>query len=216
MSRKRTRAHAGAVTTVAELVRLDDPNHRDHPILRAAGELWVSRSLLDCNVIVDDGREFQAHRLILAAASDYFRALFSSDFADSSSTKHELHEMESPIFDHVLHFIYNGHIQVPCEHLRLVLEAASRLQCIGLVAATATALGQRLTPLTCIQTWRLAEQYTLPDLEATAKAFVLENFTQATSENAFCELPRELLVQLLASDDLNAHESFVLGLSPSS
>lgn len=55
---------------------------------------------------VVEGRSFPGHKYILAAGSDYFRALFFNGMRESTSSEILLHDLQASAFEHVLRFMY--------------------------------------------------------------------------------------------------------------
>ena len=65
-------------------------------------EFWKAGKFCDVDVFVG-ARTFRAHRIVLAAASAYFRTVFSRDGAQTIDL-----QADPEIFDHVLELIYCG------------------------------------------------------------------------------------------------------------
>lgn len=138
--RKRTRVAAETSTTsivsgaVQAMIVLRDPNG-SHPTLAALAVLREEDSLCDVELIVSDEeseRSFRAHRNVLAATSDYFRALLQGDrFADSASPKLTISEMSPSCLEAALDFMYSGVANVCETQLVRMLGVAARLQVHG-------------------------------------------------------------------------------------
>ena len=58
--------------------------------------------------LVVDGQRFRAHRVILAARSDYFRALLYGGMKESQLSEIELKDTSLAAFKHLLRYIYTG------------------------------------------------------------------------------------------------------------
>ena len=76
------------------------------------------------------GTTFHAHKNILAASSDYFKAMFLSRFKESTMCEIEVHlPQESHAFENLLEFIYTGKMRtVTPDTVCAVLDAACYLQ----------------------------------------------------------------------------------------
>ena len=61
------------------------------------------------------GREFPAHKLILAARSQYFAAMFKHPTKEQSTNQVKIDDIEPEVFDQLLRFIYTG--RVPLDKL---------------------------------------------------------------------------------------------------
>ena len=198
----------GSGSSSAPKINLRDPNKSgDDPQYRAMAELWRAGELCDFTVKVESST-YACHKLVLASASSYFRALLPGDrYADSHD--HELNDMQSAVFDRLLTFVYDGECSVADDMLPALLEAASRLQVDSLQAVAAEALMHGLSAANCIDTWVFAERAGLADLEAAAKVHTVAHFEAAVATEAFSTLSREMLEVLLASDDMPAKEEVV-------
>lgn len=58
-------------------------------------EIRRLEQLCDVTIMVDDGGEFAAHRLVLAASSAYFRAMFTNDMVESRSPSVRIQGIDS-------------------------------------------------------------------------------------------------------------------------
>ena len=87
-----------------------------------------------CDVIlcVED-REFPVHRIILAACSDYFEAMFTSGMSESANEqkKIEIKGLSADTMDILLDFIYTEKVKVSVENVQALLPAACLLQLNG-------------------------------------------------------------------------------------
>jgi len=203
-ARKRARAEEAPVQTAT----LTDPDEH-HPTFRQLATLWRAGQLCDVTFTVE-GRSFSAHKLVLAAASAYVRALVDGPrFADSSSDTLTLDEMPAAAFELLLEWIYSGSCNAPLNLLQPLLLAAGRLQMPALEMAAAKALAERLDATNCSDLWAFAERAALVDLAAAAKAFALNHFQEIAGDAAFLSLPRAQLEVLLSSDDIALKEELV-------
>ena len=173
--------------------------------------LWRSGTFTDVEITVA-GSTFSAHRLVLAAHSDFMHALFSGPYRDSGMT--ELHDMDAVIFDSVVGWMYEGDTVVPEASLPLLLEAATRLQVLPLVDHAARALRERLDGSTALATYLLAEKLTLPALERDAHRAALRDFRAASLTPAFLDLSLAQLEALLKEERLTVSSRATHGALP--
>lgn len=75
------------------------------------GSLYLSDDYFDVTLIVA-GQRFNGHKLILAARSQYFRALLYGGLRESEQTEIELKETTLPAFKELLKYIYTGHLSL--------------------------------------------------------------------------------------------------------
>ena len=96
----------------------------------------MSRSLLALRdehsfsdvVVVVDGKEFYCHRIILAAASDFFKAALKSDMVEGQQKRITLQDMSVDTFSTLLTWMYSGKNALTEENIFDVWEAADMLQ----------------------------------------------------------------------------------------
>ncbi|KAL1520551.1 hypothetical protein AB1Y20_022127 [Prymnesium parvum] len=178
-----------------------------HALPPAFVEMWRTRSLCDLVIVAADQHSFHAHRVVLAAGSDYMAALVGQDrFADSSSAVLHLSDVCAQTLSYTLDFIYQGHCEVPEETSTLcaLLQTAMRLQVRLLVDVVVAELCSRLQPDNCLELWRLAEAYARPGLAAAARDVAARNFSHAVqSDEALRRVSEEQMAELLALDRIS-------------
>ncbi|GCB71118.1 hypothetical protein scyTo_0005845 [Scyliorhinus torazame] len=78
------------------------------------------------------GREFRAHRSVLAAATEYFEPLLGGNFEESRSERVEMRKWSTEpgpdpdTVEAVIQYMYTGNIQVSTGTVHEVLELADR------------------------------------------------------------------------------------------
>ena len=82
-----------------------------------------------CDVIVqcDDGTEFPAHRVILAAMSEYFHTSFCGSFMDSNAKVYHLSGVDAKSMAYLLDYFYTGNIKMSTTNIAEILHAADFL-----------------------------------------------------------------------------------------
>lgn len=75
------------------------------------GALYLSDDYSDVTLIVS-GQRFNGHKVILAARSEYFRALLYGGLKESMQNEIELKEPTLPAFKGLLKYIYTGHMSL--------------------------------------------------------------------------------------------------------
>lgn len=101
---------------------LNSSHHVDHSVLlKSLAQLWEQKELCDCVLVSADQRHFHAHRLVLTAASHYFKVLFlgSGQQMQNSGTKDDcglytihLDQVDSHSLNLVMQAIYQQDFQV--------------------------------------------------------------------------------------------------------
>lgn len=83
------------------------------------------------DVIVEVGDEtFHAHKVILAAASPYFKAMFTGGLREADMNRVKLQGLSPTAMARLIHFMYTGRIRVTENTVCQLLPAATMLQVI--------------------------------------------------------------------------------------
>ena len=107
--------------------------HQQVSILRKCDDLRKRGLLCDITLIVEDVR-FEAHKVLLAASSDYFSSMFTAQEPMGRST-HTLAGVVAETFASVLDFIYGARVSVEQSSAEQLLELARLLGMTDLVHA---------------------------------------------------------------------------------
>ncbi|GFS21438.1 kelch-like protein 40 [Elysia marginata] len=107
-------------------------------------------SLSDVKVAVGN-KEFDCHRLLLAAASEFFAAAFRSDMKESREGKITLENVDEEVFSTLLTCLYSGKYVLTDENLFDIWGAADMLQISFLILQCEELFSERLSPQNCVQ-----------------------------------------------------------------
>ncbi|KAB5518418.1 hypothetical protein PHYPO_G00165640 [Pangasianodon hypophthalmus] len=169
--------------------------------LQAIRQLWEER--VGCDVELEaEGRIFHAHRVILSASSDYFRAMFSSGMKETHQTSVSLLLMGAPELEALLHCCYSGDLFLDWGCIFELTSTALQFQFQPALSLCLNYLEQQMDAHSCLDVAAFAEAYMLSDLHETAEDFVLMHFQEVMATPKFLELPAEKLVDLLRRDGL--------------
>ena len=180
--------------------------------LDGLAELWRGQNLCDVKIRVDTGETFDAHKVVLACNSDFFKALFTSGMRDGHSSVVAVCEVSAETLADVLTFMYERQFRAKPSTLAAVMRAASRLEIKSLLEVSADFLLSTLTPETCVASWNVADSIARPELEqlrVKCCEYALTHFDTVSALPSFGSLPRAQLASLLASDELVAKEEVV-------
>ncbi|XP_061492359.1 kelch-like protein 6 isoform X4 [Rhineura floridana] len=163
--------------------------------------LRLENSLTDVTLCVGS-MKFSCHRVVLAAASNYFRAMFCNDLKEKYEEKIVIKGVDAETMQILLDYTYTSKVLITKENVQKVLEAASLFQFLRMVEACSNFLNEALHPENCVGILRLADAHSLDKLKQQAKSYIIQNFSQVLNYDEFLELPVDVLYSMLKSDDL--------------
>uniref|UniRef100_F7EDI1 BTB domain-containing protein n=1 Tax=Monodelphis domestica TaxID=13616 RepID=F7EDI1_MONDO len=167
--------------------------------------LRLENSLTDVILCVDI-QEFSCHRAVLAAASNYFRAMFCNDLKEKYEKKIIIKGVDAETMNILLDYTYTSKALITKQNVQRVLEAASLFQFPRMVDACTSFLTEALNPENCVGILRLADTHSLDHLKKQVQGYIIQNFTQILNYDEFLELPVDTLHYALKSDDLYVTE----------
>ncbi|KAL1116712.1 hypothetical protein AAG570_005184 [Ranatra chinensis] len=159
------------------------------------------------DVVLEVGSElFHSHKVVLAAASPYFKAMFTSGLMETEMSRVTLHGVCPSAMSKLLEFIYTGKIRVTETTVCTLLPAAAMFQVADVIKACCIFLERQLSPSNAIGIASFAEQHGCLELKNRVNQYVLRNFSQVCQEDEFLTLSAAQLVDLIKKDELIVRE----------
>lgn len=71
-----------------------------------------NKQLCDIKIIAKNGAEIWAHKVVLAANSEYFNIMFNSKFKESKELEIQIQELDPNVLSLLIDFIYSSELVV--------------------------------------------------------------------------------------------------------
>ena len=143
---------------------------------------------------------------MLAASSDYFKALFAHDGEKNTTENIVLDSISPNGFKHLLTYMYTHQLQIDVENILDILETADFLQFRPIVEKCSSILLQHLTIENCLALHQMGEAHLCRALADAAYKFILRNFEQISQTKEFLHLGLESLVGILKDEYLQIRD----------
>ena len=211
--RKRARAADDTTSAADESTHTLVVSH-DHlsADFKAFAAMWRAGQLCDVKVAVEGGTSFDAHKVVLAAGSDFFKALFTSGMRENSSSTVTVCDVTSDVMQAVLTFLYDKQLSVTPSTLAAIMQAASQLEIASLLSVSSAFLVETLSVETCIASWDVALSIARPELDPLRSACerkAIAAFEELAARPEFACLSAAQLKPLLESDNIRVKEEAI-------
>ncbi|KAM8853496.1 kelch repeat and BTB domain-containing protein 3 isoform 1-T2 [Synchiropus picturatus] len=190
-----------------------DGESQRHHLLRASEShglqlLAVLRSFRDQGLLFDftinvQDHSFPCHCCVLAACSDFFRAMFQVDMRERGDGSVTLGNQSPDAVASFLDFAYSGEVLITEGNVDTLFQLASFLQVSVLSKACSDFLIGTLDLSNCLSLLSLAEAYGSESLLESANEFVVHNFHDLSKTKEFLDMQMNVLVTCLKADELN-------------
>lgn len=164
--------------------------------------MWERQELCDV-VLVTEEREFQAHRVVLASGSPYFRAMFLAGLSESKQFRVELKTIPAFILEQILLYLYHSHFEVPVDFVQDAIPAADMLCIASLKEACAAYLQRQLGVTNCLGLYVFADTHSCMALREEALKVIQKHFSEVIFCDEFKQLSFEHLLSLVSMDCLS-------------
>lgn len=161
-------------------------------------------------VLVVQRQEFPAHKGILAANSNYFMAMFTTNMLEREQARVILKEMAPSAVGAILDFIYTGNLKINQENVRDLLEASNFLLVSSIKDACCQFLESALDVDNCLTTISIADEFYCEDLHRKATSFLYREFLSVTKHEDFMKLAVEDVSELFSSDEIQIDNEYQL------
>ncbi|XP_035530849.1 kelch-like protein 33 isoform X1 [Morone saxatilis] len=178
--------------------------------LTIINELWERGVGCDVTIQAESGERYSAHRVVLAAGGDYFRALFCGGLRECTEDIVCLRGVEAWVIESILGFIYTGQLSLGWGQIWELADALFQFQLLGALSLCIDFLLARMDESTCLDVLVLAETYGLVQLGLGAEQYIQAHFQCISAGEKFKDVPCYLLDKLLDKDSLCVESEIVV------
>ncbi|XP_033632334.1 kelch-like protein diablo [Asterias rubens] len=176
--------------------------HYSTQALRLMQELRQAHKLCDIRLQVG-GQVIVGHRVVLAAFSRYFYAMFTGDMLEASQSEVVMKQVDARSVEMLVEYAYTGILEIHIDTVQSLLDTAAMLQLTDVQTACSEFLKRQLHPANCLGIRNFADAHTCTDLVEASGKFAERHFTEVANEEEFLQLPKPQLAELLQCEDLN-------------
>lgn len=165
-------------------------------LTRGLDEAWQTRLFTDLVIRTQD-QVIHAHKVILAAASPYFRAMLSVGLVEGQTQTLVLEDVSWDVLNTVIKFVYTGRASLTEHNVQEVLTLADYFQIHSLKKLCCYHLKTHLVSRTCLSVYEVAALHRCNDLAAEALALAASQCSEVLAQPGFLNLQPETLLTFL-------------------
>ena len=146
---------------------------------------------------------FPCNRSILAAASPYFRSMFTGGLHESVQDKVVIRGVDAESMSVIIDYCYTGKVTLTEGNVQKVYGAANMLQLEYVRRACSGFMTRRLDLSNCVGILHFADTFGNLELKEKAQKFIAKNFNHLFSGNELCDLTLAHIQEVLVLDTLD-------------
>lgn len=168
-------------------------------------DLLENDKFVDCVLKIQD-RTFPCHRLVLAASSPFFKAMFLSDLEESKKREIVLKDVEPSVMGMILRYLYTSDISLTEQNVQDIFMVANMYQIPSIFSVCVSYLQEKLVLGNCLAIFRLGLLLDCPRLVLAAREFICERYQVVVRDPDFLQLAPSELAVIITSDALNVEQ----------
>nr|XP_039269087.1 uncharacterized protein LOC120344071 [Styela clava] len=131
------------------------------------------------------GKSFRVHRTVLAASSEFFEAMFSSNLKEVHDSHVNMKDVDQDGIAQCIEFMYKGKADLRMENIQHILQASHFLQMANLTEHCFQYLQTNVSSGNCLFVINLAQMYDRLDIKQQAEKVVITHFKSVISSEMF-------------------------------
>ena len=171
-------------------------------MLESMDGLRRNGELCDVELVVDQNC-YRAHRVVLAASSMYFRAMFCRQMAESGQRRVVIQGVDADALESLIKFAYTCSLEISEENAQSLLAASNFLQMLRASEACCKFLQERLDCTNCLDIADFAEFQSCDELLGASLKYARRNFTEVSKHERFLQISYPRMKHFMSSNDLH-------------
>ena len=172
-------------------------------------DLLENQKFVDCVLKIQD-KEFPCHRLVLAASSPFFKAMFLSELEEGKKRTVELKDVEPGVMSMILRYLYTSDISLTEQNVQDIFMVANMYQIPSIFSVCVSYLQEKLVLGNCLAIFRLGLLLDCARLALAARDFICDRYQVIVRDQDFLQLGPAELAAIITSDALNVDREEVV------
>ena len=171
-------------------------------LLKGLFALRQNEELCDVELKVGNTSVF-AHKVVLAALSDYFKVMFTTNMLESERKVIELNGLDEKSLNLLVNFAYTGNVNITVSNVQPLLVCANMLRVSKIVHECCEFLEKQLHFSNCLGFLQFASLYCLESFKTMCLNFIAENFTKLLNYDEYYNINKSTLKEIISNNNLN-------------
>ena len=138
-------------------------------------------------ILVTEGKEFKAHKVVLVSQSPFFAARFEERWTEQGGNRIDMMDIPTDIMEAIVSYMYTGNVANIAQLAHKLLPKAEEYQLEGLKVSCEDALSKTLTAQTVIDLLLLADTHNAQKLKNSCMVFIAENISAVKKTSSWSE-----------------------------
>ncbi|XP_035657905.1 kelch-like protein 40a [Branchiostoma floridae] len=179
--------------------------HQSCDLLEGLKQLLDDGMLTDVTLRVQTWR-FACHRVVLAASSPYFRAMFAHDLEESKQDVITLQDVDPMALGMIILYMYTSKLYISEDNVQDLLVTANILGISRVYGACVQFMSAHITVNNCCGVFQFGSWLNIEDLIKKAKECICDGYPEVCKGAEFVNMPLSCLIDILSDDSLNVEE----------
>ncbi|XP_062441921.1 kelch repeat and BTB domain-containing protein 12 isoform X4 [Rhea pennata] len=186
--------------------------HHSLTLLEQVTRMKDAAEIIDV-VLVAEGEKFPCHKVVLAAFSPYFKAMFTCGLVECTQREVILYDISAESVSIILNYMYSADLHLTNQNVQTVAVAAYFMQMEDVFSICQKYMMDHMDASNCVGIYYFAKHIGAEDLSDQAGKYLYQHFAEVSLQEEILEIEVQQLLTLIKSDDLNvSREESILDL----